>query len=66
MTETPKGQHGGYRPGSGRRPIDGEPRPKITVTLPLHLRDRLDAWAAREGVTRSDAVIRALEAFLIN
>jgi hypothetical protein len=64
MTEKMKAQHGGARPGAGRPAKDGQPREKITVTIPAHLRDRLDSWAALEGVTRSDAVIRALEAFL--
>jgi hypothetical protein len=64
MTEKTKTQHGGARPGAGRPAKDGQPREKITVTIPAHLRDRLDSWAALEGVTRSDAVIRALEAFL--
>ena len=52
---------GGARPGAGRPAKDGQPREKITVTIPAHLRDKLDAFAAANGLNRSEAVSMALE-----
>lgn len=61
MTEKTKTQHGGARPGAGRPAKDGQPREKITVTIPAHLRELLDAYAALHNVNRSEAVTEALE-----
>jgi hypothetical protein len=61
MTEKTKTKHGGARPGAGRPAKDGQPREKITVTIPAHLRDKLDVFAATNGINRSEAVSMVLD-----
>ena len=51
---------GGTRTGAGR-PRSDDPRRSLTVRLPGATRAALDAYAAREGVSLSDAVTEAVE-----
>ncbi len=49
------GKHGGWRPGSGRKPkIQG--RQDVTVTLDQPSMDILTRWCDSLGVTRSEAL----------
>ena len=58
-----KGQHGGPRPGSGRKPILSDPK-AIKVSLDGSTYDRL-AEAAEERETSIGALVReAIEAYL--
>lgn len=41
---------GGYRDGAGRKCVDGEPRTKISVTLPAWLLSLLRGEAERKEV----------------
>jgi hypothetical protein len=51
---TPKKNHGGPRPGSGR-PATGKD-PVLTARVPRGLIDELEKWAEESGMTRSEAL----------
>jgi len=42
------------RPATGHDPL-------VSARIPQHLRDELDAWAKRRGISRSVAIRRLLE-----
>lgn len=52
----------GRPPGSGVGP-DGVGK-RVQVYLPVRVRDRLDAQAKREGLSRSALLVRAVKAYL--
>jgi hypothetical protein len=56
-----KPQHGGARPGAGRKPAHPEgPGETISASVPAALVARLDQLAERRGWTRSQAVTEAI------
>lgn len=57
-----KPERGGSRPGAGRPPLHGERMVTIAVSLPREVVERIDAEAAKEGVSRAEAVRRRLAA----
>lgn len=61
-----KKQHGGARPGAGRKPATPDEGLAVTVavSVPSGLMDRLDAKAEQEGWSRSEAVTRAIRGLL--
>lgn len=59
-----KKQHGGKRPGSGRKPIDPDGAVKLVVAMPQELLEHLDAVAERQGWNRSQAVREAVQALI--
>jgi hypothetical protein len=58
--ENEQPQHGGKRSGAGR-PRKYRESTRITVVVPVDLMHKLDRWAQRRGVSRSEAVVTALE-----
>ncbi len=54
-----KGQHGGKRPGAGRKPIYDNPV-MIAAAIPVKLRDKLDQFAKARGLSRSQALVEAI------
>lgn len=58
-----KKQHGGARPGSGRKPRE-IPAVVISAKVDEPLAEKLDKRRAREGLTRSAAVTAALRLWL--
>ena len=64
MTETQKPTRGGTRPHAGR-PVGPDGRaPRVSVRIPERLLARFDAAAARDGISRSRALVAALRAWL--
>jgi hypothetical protein len=60
-----KKQHGGKRPGAGRKPISTtEDTVLIAVAMPTGLVERLDAVAEQRGWNRSEAVREAVQALV--
>ena len=61
-----KKQHGGKRPGAGRKVADLDEGPTITMaaSVPSSLVDKLDELAARKAWTRSRAVTEAIRGLL--
>jgi hypothetical protein len=59
-----KKQHGGKRPGAGRKPGPDGPTVTTAVTVPESLLDRLDALAEAKGWNRSHAVTEAIRGLL--
>lgn len=60
-----KKQHGGKRPGAGRKVTDPDgPAQKVSLSLPAGLLEKLDERAAASGLTRSQAVAEAVRGFL--
>ncbi len=56
-----KPQHGGPRPGSGRKPIDPDQESTLVGTrLPADVLERLDAYAAKHECTRAQALREAV------
>lgn len=53
-------QHGGPRPGSGRKPIDPGGTTLVGASLPTALVVLLDAYAARHNQTRAQAIREAV------
>ena len=54
-------QHGGKRAGAGRKVASPEGRAVlVAVTVPSGLVEALDAYAAKEQCSRSEAVTRAI------
>ena len=58
--ENEQPQHGGKRAGAGR-PRKYRESARITVVVPIELVRKLDRWAERHDVNRSEAVVTALE-----
>jgi hypothetical protein len=56
--------HGGARPGAGRPRVLVNPCVPTSIVLEQSVLARLDARAARQGVTRAAAVREAVEAWL--
>jgi len=57
----PKPMHGGKRAGAGRpRKYDSSTR--VTVVLPSPLLAKADEFAAKNGLSRSEAMAKAIEA----
>lgn len=57
--------HGGRREGAGRPQIGSKYRTRVVaVTVPSELADRLDAYAAKMGQNRSQAVTGAIRGLL--
>jgi hypothetical protein len=60
-----KVQHGGKRPGAGRKPTNPEgPTIPLVATVPGKLVEQLDSMAAKNGWNRSEAVTRAIRGLL--
>ena len=60
-----KKQHGGKRPGAGRKPIaPEEDTVMVAVAMPASLVDRLDSVAEKRGWNRSQAVREAVQALV--
>ena len=60
-----KRQHGGKRPGAGRKPANPEGATMtLTVTVPESLVTSLDAIADNEGWNRSRAATEAIRAYV--
>lgn len=59
IPETTKSQRGGPRPGSGRKPLYGQPMVQIKLGLPMGLIDLLDQATTSQQTSRS-AVARAI------
>ena len=60
-----KQQHGGKRPGAGRKVADPEgPTVVVAASVPSGLVDKLDAMADRNGWNRSQAVTEAIRGLL--
>lgn len=56
-----KKQHGGSRPGAGRRPAYSEGKTvTVAASVPESLVERLDALAAKRGWNRSQAITEAV------
>lgn len=55
-----KPTHGGARQGAGRPPIHGEPTVAVSLTLPQSWVERIRAYAAEHGVSRSQAAVALL------
>ncbi|HEV3339808.1 MAG TPA: ribbon-helix-helix domain-containing protein [Pirellulales bacterium] len=56
-----KKQHGGRRPGAGRKPSNPEGRTSfVGATVPEALIEKLDEVAAARGWNRSEAVTEAI------
>jgi len=56
-----KGQHGGVRPGSGRKPSNPEGKTIVlAASVPEALVSQLDELAAQKGWGRSQAVTEAI------
>ena len=51
---------GGAREGEGRKTVDGEPRTKISVTLPTWLLNLIRDEAARRKVSTSQLITEFL------
>lgn len=51
---------GGAREGAGRKTIDGEPRTKISVTLPTGMLNTLRDEAARRKMSTSSYITQLL------
>lgn len=62
-TAKKKGGPGGFREGAGRTPFLKD-AVVISAVVPEKLRTKLEQAAKRNGVTRSEMVRRALEAWL--
>lgn len=58
--ENEQSQHGGKRIGAGR-PRKYRESARITVVVPTELLEKIDRWAQRHDVSRSEAVVAALE-----
>lgn len=52
---------GGSREGSGRRPVDGEPRSRISVTLPTWLLREIRKESERRDMSVSGYISELLE-----
>ena len=50
---------GGFRPGAGRKPLEGE-RKSLTLRLPLDCIEILNERSKQEGVSRTEIVARLL------
>lgn len=50
---------GGYRPGAGRKALEGE-RKSLTLRLPLDCIAILNERSKQEGVSRAEIVVRLL------
>lgn len=59
-----KPQHGGSRPGAGRKPISESGSTLIGASLPVDLVEQLDAVATKNGWTRAEAVREAVKMLL--
>lgn len=61
----PQKQHGGARPGAGRKPANPEGRTtSVAVSVPARLVDQLDGLASQRGWSRSEAVTDAIRRLL--
>ena len=58
--ENEQPQHGGKRAGAGR-PRKYCDSARITVVVPVDLVAKVDRWAQRHSVSRSEAVVAALK-----
>ena len=60
-----KKQHGGKRPGSGRKPSHPEGvTTTVAAKVPIALVERLDAVAENQGWNRSEAITEAVRLLL--
>jgi|GEM_PF-3167868 len=65
MAKKLKMPHGGAREGAGRPQIGPKYRTRIlAITVPGELADRLDAYAAKMGCSRSKAATEAIRGLL--
>jgi hypothetical protein len=56
-----KKQHGGKRPGAGRKPVNPEGRTVVVAaSVPGELVDDLDGVAKKQGWNRSQAITEAI------
>lgn len=54
-------QHGGKRAGAGRPTKFDEQPCYLGCLAPFTLRERLDKWAQRHDMSRSDAILAAVQ-----
>jgi hypothetical protein len=59
-----KKQHGGKRPGAGRKPGPDGPTVMVAVSVPESLVKALDERVEQEGSNRSQAVTEAIRGLL--
>jgi hypothetical protein len=59
-----KAQHGGKRPGAGRKVSPDGPSVVLTVSVPKSLANDLDAYVKTSEATRSKVVAEALRGLL--
>jgi hypothetical protein len=59
-----KKQHGGARPGSGRKVAEAGRAVVIAVSVPGPIAEELDAYAQSKGWSRSKAVMQAIQGLL--
>jgi predicted DNA binding CopG/RHH family protein len=59
---TDKSQHGGNRPGAGRKFAHGEETTSIQVRVPNSLLARIDNDAASKDISRNQIIVEALQA----
>jgi hypothetical protein len=55
-----KKQHGGKRPGSGRKPLAPDGSTLVGASLPSDLAERLDAYAQKRQWTRARTIREAV------
>ena len=60
MTDKP--QHGGKRPGAGRKFAHGEPTTSVQIRVPNSLLARIDNEAASKDISRNQIIIEVLQA----
>lgn len=56
-----KAQHGGARKGAGRPPREGEPLVLIAAKVDASIVARVDEYAERHGLNRSQAIVVAIQ-----
>tara|TARA_R110000765_G_scaffold55373_2_gene109791 strand:+ start:559 stop:768 length:210 start_codon:yes stop_codon:yes gene_type:complete len=59
---TDKPQHGGNRPGAGRKFRHGEPTTSIQIRVPNSLLARINEAAASKDISRNQIIVEALQA----
>jgi len=57
---TDKSQHGGKRPGAGRKFAHGEPTTSVQIRMPNSLLASINNEAASKDISRNQMIIEAL------
>ena len=58
---TDKSQHGGNRPGAGRKFRHGEPTTSIQVRVPNSLLAHIDEAAAEKDISRNQIIVMSIK-----